>query len=39
MQTGQAGIDLIKQHEGCYLAAYKRPAVCGRLGMATPAAM
>ena len=32
MQTGQAGIDLIKQHEGCYLAAYKCPAGVWTIG-------
>ncbi len=32
MQTGQAGIDLIKQHEGCYLTAYKCPAGVWTIG-------
>lgn len=32
MQTGQAGIDLIKQHEGCRLTAYKCPAGVWTIG-------
>lgn len=32
MQTGQAGINLIKQHEGCCLTAYKCPAGVWTIG-------
>lgn len=32
MQIGQAGIDLIKQHEGCRLTAYKCPAGVWTIG-------
>ncbi len=32
MQIGQAGIDLIKQHEGCQLTAYKCPAGVWTIG-------
>lgn len=32
MQIGQAGIDLIKQHEGCRLMAYKCPAGVWTIG-------
>lgn len=32
MQIGQAGVDLIKQHEGCRLTAYKCPAGVWTIG-------